>query len=681
MARKRTGGWTERGGAYYIRLRLGVGAARCERRAEHVTSDEQAERWATCAAELVAVVLAAGRASMAVGIVEGVAKATCLEDLASMRRVVRQTIASGVPAIVARAGEGKVTYQAWSEEWTGGALHERYPDHVVTKNAADDIYWSERWIYPHVGPIPVQAFRLEHAELVMSKLPGPSLMTSTTRRHVAQIMHRTLQLAVYPGRLIAVNPIPRGFLPKKRKGLALQMLYPDEDRALLACTDIPMHFRLLYGMLAREGLRSVSEAAALEWPRLALDRGSIDLDKNKTNMPRMWALSDGVVRALEKWKECLPSGQPLVFPFDTDHLAQKFRDHLALAGITRPELFKSTAERRQIRVHDLRASFVTVSLAAGKSETWVMDRTGHRSSAQLQAYQRAARAWAEMNLGEFGPLADLIPEWQPGWIESKATVRTGRPTRVAMLKVGGRDAERADRDGDAGPGERVRRGNLPADESDHRDLPQAQDADAGGLPAIAASLMRDGADREGERLPAVTAAGESSRRSAAGHAGERTRGADVGDPAHHEDEQADRGPTDEHAMISAAQWVKDPGSVGEGDDVAHLFAAPSESTIARVSSSGAKEGNRTPTSFTSPEPESGHSATGRAKRHVFSVVRDASTRTGPAFTHSSPIERVKRGGLRGTLRRAVRTALAGDEAGTHDAMRLALRQMGLGGPS
>lgn len=39
--------------------------------------------------------------------------------------------------------------------------------------------------------------------------------------------------------------------------------------------------------------------------------------------------------------------------------------------------------RRQIRVHDLWATFVTIKLATGKSEAWIMDRTGHRFSAMI----------------------------------------------------------------------------------------------------------------------------------------------------------------------------------------------------------------------------------------------------------------------------------------------------------
>jgi integrase len=63
-------------------------------------------------------------------------------------------------------------------------------------------------------------------------------------------------------------------------------------------------------------------------------------------------------------------------------VARDFREHLAGAGVTRPELFEQSGHRRPIRVHDLRATFVTLALAAGRSEAWVADRTGHTGRAR-----------------------------------------------------------------------------------------------------------------------------------------------------------------------------------------------------------------------------------------------------------------------------------------------------------
>lgn len=62
---------------------------------------------------------------------------------------------------------------------------------------------------------------------------------------------------------------------------------------------------------------------------------------------------------------------------------------LKVAKVGRAELFERTDARRPIRVQDLRATFVTLSLAIGKSEMWVSDRTGHKSSVMHARYRRA----------------------------------------------------------------------------------------------------------------------------------------------------------------------------------------------------------------------------------------------------------------------------------------------------
>jgi hypothetical protein len=88
------------------------------------------------------------------------------------------------------------------------------------------------------------------------------------------------------------------------------------------------------------------------------------------------------------------------------------REHLRVIGLgrERPEVFVSTPQRRRIRVHDLRGTFVTVALANGKSETWVADRTGHKSSTMINRYRRAARSFAELQAGELSSLYEAIPE-------------------------------------------------------------------------------------------------------------------------------------------------------------------------------------------------------------------------------------------------------------------------------
>jgi integrase len=308
------------------------------------------------------------------------------------------------------------TFREFAEAWTKGDLHRAHPDHVREKRSVSgDVYRLQRHVYPVVEGLPIAAFELEHAERVMRALPGK--LSPGSRRQVAQLMHRILSLAVFPARVLKSNPLPRGFLPSVGKGKAMTYLYPSEDAKLLACPSVPMAYRLLYGFLAREGLRT-SEAAGLRWRDLDLRHGAITLDENKTDDPRAWSLNPGVACALALWREERDdwADDDQVFtegpgqPINMARLAQTFRAHLHLAKVDRTTLFEKSAVRQPVRAHDLRATFVTLGLAHGRTEAWVQDRTGHQSSIMLNRYRRAARTVAELALGDMLPLHKVIPE-------------------------------------------------------------------------------------------------------------------------------------------------------------------------------------------------------------------------------------------------------------------------------
>jgi integrase len=295
------------------------------------------------------------------------------------------------------------TFAQLGEAWTSNRLAAEHPDHIRVKRSAHKD--AERLVVLNktIGDVPIKRFVLADAKRAMAALPKG--LASATRRAYAQIIGRLLALAVYPLELIPASPLPRGWLPKVTRTRATAWLYPAEETQLLACARVPLGRRVLYGFLSREGLRC-GEALALTWAALDLERGVVRLDANKTDDPRAWALAPGVAAALALVKrERQAESTELVFLVDNEaRLAEAFRADLRAAKIDRPELFERSSTRRPIRVHDLRATFVTLSLAAGKSETWVADRTGHRSSVMINAYRRAARTAAELGLGELAPL-------------------------------------------------------------------------------------------------------------------------------------------------------------------------------------------------------------------------------------------------------------------------------------
>jgi len=136
---------------------------------------------------------------------------------------------------------------------------------------------------------------------------------------------------------------------------------------------------------------------------------------------------------------------------------RRFRAELEAAGVDRPELYESSDTRQPIRLHDLRATFITVGLANGKSEAWVADRTGHKSSVMINRYRRSARLFVELDAGPLEPLDRATPELaevaggvteetRPAALErrranaakaasspadSRGRIRTGTPLRTA----------------------------------------------------------------------------------------------------------------------------------------------------------------------------------------------------------------------------------------------------------
>ena len=317
------------------------------------------------------------------------------------------------------------TFREIAEMWTKGELARRFPAYIKKKRScyADDRRLS-KYAIPVIGDVPIGNFTASdgtalasRVSVQMSKL-NPNLRTASIR-HVLQAVATVLKMSVYPLGVLPSYPLPEGFIPPPGDKKAKAYLYPSEEKALLACTKIPVEWRLAIGILTREGMR-ISELLGLEWSDVDLDAGLLSLDENKTDDPRSWALDPSVVQALRRWKEmlkrdALATSKIAVHPMSgrtltPEHAAVRLRKYARLAGIDRPQLYEKSEKRIPLRAHDLRGTFVTVSLAQGRTESWVADRTGHGSSDMIQTYKRPARSFKEVNLGPLAPLHESIPE-------------------------------------------------------------------------------------------------------------------------------------------------------------------------------------------------------------------------------------------------------------------------------
>jgi hypothetical protein len=254
--RASSGTWYACRGRYYARISLG--SSRRSIALPTWTSDTNAATQSAILAELAGKLRAAGKVDLAPRILDRAAKDLTARALADVRELVNAVCTGRLVAAGSANGTANgtrldefTTFETLGKCWTSGDLAKLFPDHIKAKGTSyDDDKRLERHVYPHVKGIPLSAFQLDHAELVMRRLPPRS---QATRRHVAQLMHRVLAMAVFPLRILTSNPLPRGWLPKPGDEKAKQYLYPSEDAALLRCREVPLCYRILYGYLDRGG--------------------------------------------------------------------------------------------------------------------------------------------------------------------------------------------------------------------------------------------------------------------------------------------------------------------------------------------------------------------------------------------------------------------------------------------
>ena len=447
MPRKATGSYYKSGELWYASVTLGAGSkGRKSIPLPAAKSEEQAAVRTALVNELAQKLRAAGlvgdaqRFLIEAGSREG-------KPLERVRRAV-DALSKGELS-PKRVALGDATFAEVAKMWTSGDLARDYKDHVKAKVLGNqDARKMELHIDPVVGHVRIKEFTLEHGEAVLAALPAA--LGNGSRRNVAKLVVRVLHLCVYPLKIIGHNPLPRGFVPKEAPDKAKGCVYPDEDALLLGCADVWIGWRVYDGFKHREGMRD-DEAKRCTWTDFDLVRGGVNLDKNKTRDPRAWALNPSVTRTIAAWRlyrESIEGPLPddgLVFvsPKGTRigvNDAKRYRRHLERAGVDRAALFQHDESRQRIRSHDMRSTFITSSLANGRTETWVQDRTGHRDSRMVNKYRRTARTFAELGLGDLRPMAELIPELAPFLAKLPAAGARGQAERSeqgAGQRVGG----------------------------------------------------------------------------------------------------------------------------------------------------------------------------------------------------------------------------------------------------
>jgi integrase len=307
--------------------------------------------------------------------------------------------------------------------WTDGDLAKRYKDHVRARSGTGgELGRLEKHVYPHIGDLPLDAISIDACDIVAQQLPDS--LKQNTRVNILSTLAQLLSMAVFPCRVIERSPLPKGWVPKRGESRAHGYLYADEDLRLMRCAQIPLRWRVLWGWLIRQGQRD-SEVFRMKISDLDIPHCAVLLDRNKTRRPRTWAIDPGDAAGMKRYIElCRPNAEPSDYLFvdddgrpltNSDRPAEVLREHLRAIGLDkeRPYLFEETNERLAFRAHDLRGTFITLSLAAGRSEAWVQQRTGHRSSRMINLYAVTARTVAEAHSEPLRTLIDAVPELAP----------------------------------------------------------------------------------------------------------------------------------------------------------------------------------------------------------------------------------------------------------------------------
>jgi len=407
---------TPKGPGWECRFRIGTASGIRRRVVIQAPDEETARTRAMRLRTRLDALIAAGRQAEAVVMLTEAAAQRTERGFAAVERAMRDYAGE---AQQSAAQSGPRTFHDVLEIWLSGELRRRFPDVCAPKGESSTEaarYAYNSVIAPILGQMPIREITLIDAERVKAAVAH---LNPSTRRKYETIVRMCLEFAVYPLRLIDASPIPRkGFVARAGKPPQFQFIYPAEEARLVGDTQHALIERAYLAWMFRNGGRA-REGLAARWRQIDFTHGGFTLPTNKTGDYRVWRLDDDVLEAMRLYRGALEelgedvSPEGLLFPGAFPKAswgggAISFRQMLQASGVTREELFNPEGNLARIRLHDTRATFCTLALAAGRSEQWVMDRTGHTTSAMLERYRRRARTARDFALGWFGPMAEEL---------------------------------------------------------------------------------------------------------------------------------------------------------------------------------------------------------------------------------------------------------------------------------
>ncbi len=352
-----------------------------------------------------------------------------------------------------KAAEGKLTtVREIGEAWLKGELYKRhgavnglrpsstthntngYNANAVLNKRAYSL--RTRPAGPLFGELLAADVKHEDIAKIMA---GQGSASAGTRNHLHSYLSRIFALAEIPLglRTPGTNPVLRAYRAPRDPSKHFNFLYPVEVLALLGNARIPIGRRVLYLLSTYFGWRK-GTLVAFKWSGIDWEHGTVSVTHQKGRqrlsaseddehgVPIFFHVEPACVLAVLRawWEHCgQPKGdQPVVHdlrgPEETwredREDAKVLRADLKASGVTRAILFSEAKNVQPVRFHDGRATFCTWARKAGRSDTWIKQRTGHDpTSDMLDRYTRQAATLADLGYEPFPEVTSAIPELAP----------------------------------------------------------------------------------------------------------------------------------------------------------------------------------------------------------------------------------------------------------------------------
>lgn len=245
-------------------------------------------------------------------------------------------------------------------------------------------------ITPHIGDIFLNRLTPKHVDELMAKLEG--IMSESRRLTVFRVLNRALNIAVR-WQVVGKN-VCQAVDPPAPEDPEMYIMTVDEVHRMLSAAKgdrlYPFYLTAVYtGMRLGEllGLRwsDIDLEGGLAWVRQTLRRSGLDpvFDTPKNNRTRSVPLDDAVIGALRSHR--------IDQEVERSHYGHEYRDYgLVFCQPTGAPIDTSSLHKwhwtrlkktaglpQEVRIHDLRHTFVSRALAAGANIRAISDIVGH----------------------------------------------------------------------------------------------------------------------------------------------------------------------------------------------------------------------------------------------------------------------------------------------------------------